>query len=570
MDFILTLGLIGLFIYCIHLQSRINALEEGRSSAPAPASSAPAADADGSQEEALAALDAAEQVRDTNRGGPTAPEQFLSWLSENWILKLGVLLVIIGVGWFVSYAFLNDWIGPVGRITIGLIAGVGVLVFASYWVKRSLAQGGALLVLGAMTILMTIFAAREVYEFFTPLTALIVMFLTVAYVTYQSVVYDRFALALASLIMAGLVPLFTAAEEPDFFGLCAYLMVVALATLSLTAVRGWRWLVPVSLLLTIAYTFIAPDEQDGLLAALVFSAVYVIFSVLYFHRHALVSAVKTYVPDLLSVAGVTLYLLIWVIAGAPEQWQSLILAAWMLVYGVAGYSVFRLTQLPAPFYLYTAGSAVLLLAATAVELEGAALTMALTLEAGAMTALALYARERRGVVAAALAVFLPVLLFSLESMSVTTWRERVFHEDFFVLLVLMIVFGVLARFVHTVVEGYEHVFQKWLVHAFSTLSGAYAAILVWLSLHASLANDLATTLSLGIYTIVGLMFYGVGHAKDQHSLRITGAIILGLVGARLLLIDVWELALFERIIAFIGIGLLFISTAFIERRTRNE
>jgi uncharacterized membrane protein len=568
MELILTLALIGLFLYCIHLNSRIDALEKGRL-AESTASKHAAESTEHSKEEALAALDAAEQVHETRRSGPTAPRQFLSWLSENWILKLGVLLVIIGVGWFVSYAFLNDWIGSVGRITIGLIAGAGVLAFASYWVRRSVAQGGALLLLGAMTVLMTIFAAREIYEFFTPLTALLVMFLTVAYVAYQSVLYERFALAFASMVMAGLVPLFIAADDPDFLGLCAYLFVIVQATFLVTLTRGWRWLVPTSLLVTIFYTASAPDDQSGLLAALVFSALYVVATVLYFHRHAAVTSIRTYVPDLVAVAGVTLYLIFWVIEGAPEAWQSVVLAAWMLVYGVAGYSVYRLTHMPTPFYLYAAASTVLLLAATVVELEGAARTMAFALEAAVLTGLAVYLRERRGVVLAAAALFIPALLQSLENIHAPSWRDGVLHADFFVLLLMAVVFGALARFVHRVAAGYQQRFRDWFTRALVTLSGVYAAIVVWLSMHAALADDLATTVSLGVYAVAGLLLYAVGHTRDKRAVRIAGAIVLGLVGARLLLIDVWELALFERIIAFIGIGLLFISTAFIERRTKH-
>ena len=42
-------------------------------------------------------------------------------------MKLGAALFIVGFGWFVSYAFINNWIGPLGRISIGIVAGVLVM-----------------------------------------------------------------------------------------------------------------------------------------------------------------------------------------------------------------------------------------------------------------------------------------------------------------------------------------------------------------------------------------------------------------------------------------------------------
>ena len=43
---------------------------------------------------------------------------FFSWLAKDWPMKVGAFLVISAIGWFVSYAFRNDWISPEGRVWI--------------------------------------------------------------------------------------------------------------------------------------------------------------------------------------------------------------------------------------------------------------------------------------------------------------------------------------------------------------------------------------------------------------------------------------------------------------------
>src|SRR3989344_8664376 len=49
-------------------------------------------------------------------------DRFVGWIKEDWLLKLGAMLLLIAFGWLTTYAFLNNWIGPMGRIALGIIA----------------------------------------------------------------------------------------------------------------------------------------------------------------------------------------------------------------------------------------------------------------------------------------------------------------------------------------------------------------------------------------------------------------------------------------------------------------
>lgn len=144
------------------------------------------------------------------------------WLRDDWLLKLGALLLLIGFGWLARYAFLHGWIGPMGRITLGLVSGALILVLGWWRIQKFLHQGEIFLVLGSTTVLLTLFAARELYGFFTPLSALVVMFLSTAFVAFVSVRYKNRSLALASLILAGVAPLLTNSPAPDYVGLFPY------------------------------------------------------------------------------------------------------------------------------------------------------------------------------------------------------------------------------------------------------------------------------------------------------------------------------------------------------------
>ena len=180
--------------------------------------------------------------------------RFGAWIKEDWILKLGALLLLIGFGWLTTYAFLNNWIGPMGRITLGIIAGALILIFGWWRMQKYLHQGSIFLVLGSTVILLTIFAAREFYGFFTPLIALIAMLLSTTFVAIASVKYKTRTLALLSLILAGAAPFLTNSVNPSYVGLFSYLFVICLGAIWIVALTGWRALTPASLIIVTLYS----------------------------------------------------------------------------------------------------------------------------------------------------------------------------------------------------------------------------------------------------------------------------------------------------------------------------
>ena len=43
-------------------------------------------------------------------------------IGQQWFNRIGIVAILIGVSFFLKYAFENNWIGPSGRIAIGLLA----------------------------------------------------------------------------------------------------------------------------------------------------------------------------------------------------------------------------------------------------------------------------------------------------------------------------------------------------------------------------------------------------------------------------------------------------------------
>ena len=564
------LPIIILFVMVIRLRSRVRRLESelktkgagGESIVKSEGGSIPPYTSEGKT--------VLKDVESLAKVGPTSGERFTDWLKEDWLLKLGGLLLLIGFGWLTTYAFLHNWIGPLGRITLGIVAGAFIILLGFWRIKKFLHQGGIFLVLGSTVVLLTVFAARELYNFFSPVTALGIMFLSTAFVALASVKYESKSLALTSIILAGVAPLLTNPPN-DFVALFAYLFVVTLGTLWVVALTGYRELTLASLI-TIAlystpYFFGFSNKDEALLLFFAYG-----FSVLFFITNTfgiLKQKEKQIGADLITAGGTGLFLLLWILTSAKDEWQSLILALWTLIFIVGAFVTFKLSGRREPLYVYGCVGVGLLAAATATELHGQTLTIAYAIEAGLLAFVSfVLTRDTRVAEVASLTLVAPIIM-SFPSMVASEWRNAIFHEHFFALFILGLTLLALGIFFGSMrlkhANGESSKMPIWLM----ATGSIYGYILVWLSLHATLkSDDTAVMLSLLVYTIIGLVTYFKGRVGDDKTFRYYGGTLLLFVVGRLLLVDVWDMEITGKIVTFFAVGALLMSTAFFGRKKK--
>src|ERR1700749_1870372 len=69
---------------------------------------------------------------------PSQPEVDLeSRIGSHWLNRIGITALLIGISYFLKFVCDNNWSGPAGRVTIGLIAGIGIVI----WSERFRAKG---------------------------------------------------------------------------------------------------------------------------------------------------------------------------------------------------------------------------------------------------------------------------------------------------------------------------------------------------------------------------------------------------------------------------------------------
>jgi uncharacterized membrane protein len=527
---------------------------------------------------------------------PSSEDVFIAWLKENWLLKIGVLMILVGFGWFVSYAFMHDWIGPVGRIAIGIVAGALIAIFGTMRLGKNLTQGILFTVLGSALVIISILSGQYFYEFFTPMMALGLIFIISFYVSLTALAYSTEKLALYGLVIALLAPLMSnVAFDLDPVAMYLYLLVISIATVWISVVKGWRAGNPIGIMGIMLYSLpiilsfhgssiFTNDSTKYLTLAI---AYIISFLYLFVSAWSLIQkdmaektsggkAIGATANDVFLTVVSTLMILGFTMSLVPTIFQSLVLALWMIAFAVSGFIVFQTTKNEKLFYIHSLVAILFLAIATSVELSGKTLTVAFAIEV-AIIAIASFLVTNRINIAKAFGVLMVVpMMMSIESIGSSKWSYEygagIFHADFAILLLMAVLLGVLGFFYRanqqlnsdgTEVKGFGF-------HHLSLIIGtAYLFIIIWLASHAVVANqDTAVLLSLFIYTVVGLGTYFVGLFSGNHVMKGYGTVMLTLVVLRLILVDVWQMELALRVVTFIVLGVMFISTAFISKNQK--
>ncbi len=177
-------------------------------------------------------------------GEPGAPGgRVTSWegrVGSAWLSRVGAVLVILGVAFFLKHAFESDWIGPAGRVAIGVA--LGVLLTAgggrlarrgAYWLP-----GHSLIALGIGVLYLSLYAAHAFHHLVAAAPAFLAMAAVTAIGVTIAAWLDGRALA-ALAVLGGLLTPPLLGGEPESAALFPYLAILAAGVLLLAVRRGW-------------------------------------------------------------------------------------------------------------------------------------------------------------------------------------------------------------------------------------------------------------------------------------------------------------------------------------------
>ncbi|MFQ6027161.1 MAG: DUF2339 domain-containing protein [Dehalococcoidia bacterium] len=164
------------------------------------------------------------------------------WLvGGNWLARIGIVALVIGVGFFLKLAFDNDWIGETGRVALGIVGGLALLGAGEYWRRKYPIWSQPLTGGGIAILYLAIFAGFSFYDLIHPLIAFGLFLLITLTAAGLALRYESIAIAILGIIGGFATPVLLNERLPDQRLLLSYVLVLDLGVLALATFRNWRW-----------------------------------------------------------------------------------------------------------------------------------------------------------------------------------------------------------------------------------------------------------------------------------------------------------------------------------------
>lgn len=161
------------------------------------------------------------------------------FIGENLISKIGILVLIIGVGIGAKYAIDNDLISPLTRIVLGYIMGAGLLAMAVK-LKPKYHNFSAVLLSGGMAIMYFLtYFAYATYQLMPQSAAFVVMVMFTLFTVTAAIVYDRQVIAHIGLVGAYAVPFLVSTNSGNYLFLFIYMAILNAGILAISVKRAW-------------------------------------------------------------------------------------------------------------------------------------------------------------------------------------------------------------------------------------------------------------------------------------------------------------------------------------------
>ena len=164
-------------------------------------------------------------------------------VASTWLLRLGVVILVMGIGFFLKYSIDQGWLAPTARVALAILAGLGLIVGGSR-LLGSLYDllGHGLIGGGIATLYFSVFAAVNFYHLIDVLPAFALMGLITVAAGVMAVRFDSMLIAILGIIGGYGTPVMLAGGPANFVGLFSYMLILGCGILGISLRKNWHLL----------------------------------------------------------------------------------------------------------------------------------------------------------------------------------------------------------------------------------------------------------------------------------------------------------------------------------------
>lgn len=502
-----------------------------------------------------------------------------SLIGGRWLNRIGIIALLASVTFFLKYAFDNNWIGPTGRVGIGVLLGALMLPWSQWLLTRGynyFSEG--IVALGAATLYVSIWAGCQYYTVFSRDTGFFAMIIITAVMAAVAIGRNSQRIAFLSLLGGFLTPVLVSSGRDEQVVLFSYLLVLGAGFLLIAFLREWVILPPLSFVFAQLYFWGWYEEfyhrasplERTLIFATLFFLLYAAVPVLRTVRQSQLPAIEAllHVVNAFAYLGV-LYALLW----PQDRWPLTLL---VLALGAAHIAVVRLAPLAEaakePLRLLFAGLALTFATlAIPIRLDGNWMTLAFAVESAVLCWTGFRSRNdwlRH-------AGYVLLVLASARLLIVPPpGGQFLFNERFASSLALIGCFAAIlwaAREAQGAFADLDEAQVGIIAVAINVCAVASFSVELWeLYGRASTygANSgFAQHLSLTVFWVLyASALIGLGVQGGSALLRWQALALFGLAAGKVFLFDFWYLEKFYRILSAFALGILLVIVSFLYQK----
>jgi len=521
-----------------------------------------------------------------------------SRIGSTWLNRIGILAVLIGVAWFLKLAFDNHWIGPIGRVFSGLLAGVALIVWSERFQRRGYAAFSySLKAIGSGTLYLSLWAAYQIFALVPAGVAFSAMIAVTAFNGLLAWAQDSELLALYAIAGGLATPLLVSTGGNHEVTLFSYLLVLDLATLVLLALRPWSRLLFVSAVGTAVFVlgwwFAFYSQGQAPRTAVFLCCFFLVFSLAPRLVHApldesgsmrgwdaLALVVMPLANASLSFLGFYCLLPSEMVNWAGPWLAVAFSAYYLLLARLPEQGILRTgpSMLPS---LHSAVAIVFLTMAIPLKTQGRWMTIGWLVEGAVLLWLSI--RVRSALVRMFALISMVLGLGALLAVNPAASTQPFLNERFGTYCVAIAVLAFMAWLAkNTRNEDAPYAVMPWHTLAAVSVLAVNALILLAIGLeinnfwwYVAWRGDDRLLLNFQMYAqftysaffmLYGAVLLAIGFLRRSAFLRWQALILLAATIAKVFLVDISQLSQGFRILSFVGLGVLLLSVSFVYQR----
>ena len=519
-----------------------------------------------------------------------------SRIGSQWFNRIGILAVLIGMAWFLKLAIDNHWIGPLGRVLIGLAAGAGIIAWSERFHRRGYAGFGySLKAVGSGILYLSLWAGFSLFHLIPAGVAFAAMILVTAFNGFLSWVHDAELLAVYAIVGGFSTPLLISTGGNHEVTLFSYLLVLDAAVLVLVALRPWSRLLFAAFVGTVLFYagwwFAYYSDAQSLRTSFFLGCFFLIFAFAprlvrvdaenFAHSSAWNGLALVLLPVVNAGLGFFAFYVIFNSSGAgwAGPWLAVSFAAFYLVLPrLPARGILRGSPAVLPS-LHLTAAVVFLTIAIPLKAQGRWLTIGWLVEGAALLWVAVRVRSRLLSVLALLCLALGFVALIVVYPPASTMPFL--NQRFATFCVGIAVFSFVA-WVAGEAPVAEGPLLSWPQVALTAALAVNALILLaicweihsywwylqwrgnWRGMHDY--RMYAQFTYSAFFMLFGAILLGVGFWRSSAFLRWQALLLLAVAIGKVFLVDVSELSQGYRILSFLGLGALLLAVSFVYQR----